>query len=53
LYVSLKRQKIDNAYHIDKIDTAENYSENGVAFEHQKINDMYNNGIILEINRVR
>jgi len=51
LYVSLNKHKIENAYKIDWIDKDQNYTKNTLALERQKINDMYNNGMILEINR--
>lgn len=51
IYVSLNRHKIDKASQLNWIDKLENYQKNTVAFERQKINDMYNNGTILEINR--
>lgn len=51
LYISLNQHKIENAHKIDWIDKAENYTKNIIALERQKINDMYNNGMILEINR--
>jgi len=51
LYVSLNQHKIENAHKIDWIEKAENYTDNVLALERQKINDMYNNGMILEINR--
>ncbi|MFK7812069.1 MAG: hypothetical protein AB8B59_06215 [Maribacter sp.] len=51
LYVVLNRQKIGNAYRIHQIERSENYSKNMVAFERQKINDMYNNSLIHKINR--
>lgn len=51
LYVSLNRHKIENAYKIDWIKKPENYNKNTIALDRQKINDMYNQGDILEIKR--
>lgn len=53
LYVSLNRQKIRSTYRIDQIGKAKNYSKNMIAFERQKIYDMYNKGQILDINRTK
>lgn len=51
LHVSLNRQKIGNTFQINRIDNSRNYQPDTIAVERQKINDMYNNGMILEINR--
>lgn len=51
LYLLLNRHKIAQASGLYWIDKAENYQKSTIAFERQKINDMYNDGQILEINR--
>lgn len=51
LYIALNKHSIDEISHIDWIDKVENYQKNAMAFERQKINDMYNSGKILQINR--
>jgi len=51
LHVLLNRHKTPNAAHIYSIDKPENYQRTTIAFERQKINDMYNAGKILDISR--
>lgn len=53
LYVSLNQHTSLKAKDIPSIDKPENYQRTTIAFERQKINDMYNSGKILEINRKR
>ncbi len=52
IYVYLNRYNVDNPARLNWINKAENYKKNTIAFERQKINDMFNEGKILEIKRL-
>lgn len=51
VYVNLNRYNVDIPSRTNKIDKTKNYKKNMVSFERQEINDMYNEGKILEIKR--
>lgn len=53
VFVYLNRLNVDNSSLLNWIDKTENYRKETVPFERQKINDLYNDGKILEIKRMR
>jgi len=53
VHVNLNRYNVDLPSQINKIDKAANYKKNSISLERQDINDMYNEGEILKINRVK